>query len=277
MRMLLPLILLVGCGTELTGNPAEPGTPYVAPAAPEPSDGLAIASTVSLAEDIGDATGVWITPDTGRVGVVGAWSGLFELKEGAWTSLASASDLLDSTGATGPFTDAAALSGDRFAVTVPSDGLLFDASTHETQQHFCYEPGDSGLWIEQSQVTHSLTYDPVTDQLFANPQTFEGSFVLSSELGVFHAESGTPVQWYGLPDSGIVASGLAVSGTGVFLLSIGDSLYSYDVKNQDLVPLVDLGTLGVQSIAGLAIHPKTDSLWVVDDGARSLIELTGWR
>lgn len=277
MRTLLPLLLLVGCVTSPSGVQDDIPRPFVAPDAPDPSVGLKIASTTVISAEVGDATGVWITPDTGRVGVVGAWSGLFELVDGQWSSLATASDLLDATGASGPFTDAAALQGDRIAVTVPSDGLLFDGASRTTSQHFCYEPGDSGLWIVQSQVTQSLTYDAVTDQLFANPQTFEGSSLLSSEMGVFHAESGTPVQWYRLPDAGIVASGLAVVDTGVFLLAIGDSLYDYDVKNEKLVPRVDLGELGVKSISGLAVHPQSDALWVVDDASRSLVELTGWR
>jgi hypothetical protein len=127
---------------------------------------------------------VGVTTDTeGRLVVLDSWSGLYALDGDDTVSIGTGEELIPTDGVDGrPFTDVASLEDGTFAVTVQSNGLLFDATSKTTEQHFCYEPGNEE-WLEQYQITDSLAFDG-TD-IFAQPQTIK-------RIGVSNAVRSVP-------------------------------------------------------------------------------------
>ena len=180
-------------------------------------------------------------------------------------------------------TDVAALEAGTFALTTTNMGFLLDVATGELTEHFCYEPGD-GIREEPppptarptAELSQSLTFDRVSNLLYANPQTIaldgngEGMF---SEVAVFDRVSGDELSFQNLNEADFAAGGLVALGEGQLLYGAGSVLYRGDFWEGSRRTLVDLKTLDITSISGMTVHGQL--LYVVDSQGRlSEIELS---
>ena len=169
-----------------------------------------------------------------------------------------------------PFTDLVAL-GDQLALTAIGDGFLLDVAAGTMTRHFCYEPG--GFPEYQEQRTNALGYDPATGRLYAQPRTFDDSgALLRSELGMYAADSGLDLNWWGLPDQ-LDAGGLVVLGPDEVVLGEGARLLRYDLVASRLSTLDDLTRYGVTAIDGLALDRPAGLLHVLDGTRDELISI----
>ena len=128
---------------------------------------------------------------------------------------------------------------------------------------------------ESFQITNGLAYDSEQKKIVAQPQTFMGSQVTNSDVAQFSVQGGQPSGWFILEDADFIASAIAVDGDGL-LLGNGDTLYRYEYGDTDPTPLVDLSSLGVERIEGMALTAD-GHLYVVDGEDQELVEIAGWR
>lgn len=270
----LAALALTACDSGGVGEPEPDPIPTVAPAPPAEAR---VVSRTSLAQSA--PVGVTIAPDTGERFVLDAWEGLFRLDaEGkaqphvGWEALVP-DDGIDRR----PYTDAVAIGMGQFAYTVQSDGILYDHNEGIARQHFCYEPGDTGLWgVDAFQLTQALGFDRTTRQLVAQPQTFPGP--VDASVGAWSADlGGQPTDWAVLPWPEFDAGGLVVDGAGEVILGHDALLYRLTLgQDGEPQPIVDLAEFGIERVEGLAIDPDTDHL-VVLDADRELVEIADWR
>lgn len=251
-------------------------SPHDLPASAEVTERVDLGEALRIAAP--EVVGVTIDPDSGEILVLDAWEGLLRLDGSAVADpahLITASDGMDRR----PYTDAAALGGGLFAVTVRSDGLLFDAGTGVTVQHFCYEPAYEGDWEDNYQLTASLAYDPAADLLYAQPQTLgtADDAPISADVAQFDAANGVPLDWMPLRDRKFLAGALAIDASGDLFLGHEGRVHSYAFGDEEAEVLFDLGALDVGRIDGLAIDAATDDLWIVDGADQELIAISDWR
>lgn len=223
--------------------------------------------------------GVTLEPDTGRLIVLDANSGLYVLGEsGALTQLADLSMMIpQDTPLWSQFTDVVALGNGKFAMTAMNDGFLLDLERETFTQYFCYVPGDIIVeFPEGVQMTRSVTYDPATQTLYAQPQTFlDGSMSepVLSQVGQFDIEGGEGYGWVDMPALDFIAGGIAVRNSDELLLGEGATVHRYIMSQEQIVEEIDLSDFGVQQIDAMAMVPQTNTLWVVDGVSQSLIEI----
>ncbi len=240
----------------------------------EPS---AILRETTLGPDVGVPTGIAIEPESRRRLVLD--------RDGTVSDLVTGETVWQATlGAAEPFgyTDLLAPSVDQLAITAASDGYLVDLPTASMAPHFCYEPEGWGeLPNDPVQVSGCVAIDGAGARLYAQPRSIENGglgAVTGSFLAAYDAGGGDDVAWWSLPDTSFAATGLAVlpaaSGDDVrLLLASGTSLFVFDVAAAELTPTTELGELGVESIAGLALDARQGTLLVLDDARRAVIEL----
>jgi len=175
----------------------------------------------------------------------------------------------------GDWTDFAALGNERFAITARSDGWLYDRAEHTIARHFCYVPG----WMPEGQfdqLTHSLTYDPVSDLLYAQPQTFDitdGQDVLTSaQIGTFGGSTGGDLDWFGLADETRLAGGIALDGDDVLLVE-DDILLRWNRDNGQLDSIGSLREFGITAADGMVRDVVNDTLLIVDSANDRLVEI----
>lgn len=171
-----------------------------------------------------------------------------------------------------PFTDVVAVGPGRFALTAVNDGFVLDVAARTLTQHFCYLPDDSPSWLWQR--TDALAYDPITDQIWAQPNTYDMENVWqSTQVAAFDRATGADLAWYGMPTGAIEAHGMAILADTRIVLAEGSSLYSYnrfDRLDGAVTLLRDLSDEGVDRIEGLAYDATTGSLLVLDGATDSL-------
>lgn len=225
--------------------------------------------------DIADASvvGVTVDPD-GRRFVFDESAGLFELTATGSIAIMRMVDMPDPGVVVElPYTDAAALGDDQFALTAIGDGFLLDTAENRQSLHFCYEPGF--FPEEQRQAAFAVTYDRQRDVIYAQPQTFESGAqeAVSSDVGVYDRASGADIQWYRLPRSDFRAGGMMVAPDGQLVLGSGSSIYRFDVDTSELERLDRLDRYGVTAIEGLAVDMDAGTLLAIDSDSDQLVEI----
>jgi len=267
---LAPLALAL-CGALVLSTTACDPPPLAPPG--QVTQAIQLRSALGL-DDL-EAVGVTVNASTGQVFVLEAWKGIFELLPDGDAQLVIAADVLPTPDVPtqSEFTDIAVLDDGVFALTAAGDGYLLDLNASTLSQHFCYEPG----WEEEPlfQVTHSLGYDPTTNILYAQPQTFsdlDGS-VVSAQIGQWDADDGFDLAWHALQDANFVAGGLAADGEGNLLLGSGSELHRFSLVDGSFEALGDLGAYGISDIQGLAWDATERELLVLDEASDQLFRI----
>lgn len=227
------------------------------------------------AEDV-EVVGVTVHADTGERYLLEANRGLFKIDaEGVLTKILALEDFPQSEIApASAFTDIAHLGGERFALTAMNDGFMLDLAAMTLQRHFCYLPDDLPL-EDVYQLTESVTFDPTTQLIFAQPQTVStiDESVVASSLGNFASDSGVDLQWLDMGDVDYIAGGMAVTGFHELALGRGASLDRFDLAVGEVVGSSDLSRFGIKNISGLAVDEALGTLLVVDSIDDTLVAL----
>ena len=240
MHRTLVVLLLAGCSE--------------ARLAPGPDD---VVSRIDLSAE-GDLVGVAVEPDSGRrLALVS--DRLFVLDGDTYTALDVQPEL-------GGFTDVVALGDGKVALSMRSNGYLFDTVTGALTLHFCYEPGWEE-WDQEFQITHSLGFDIDRGLIVAQPRTATLAApddVLASFVSTYVASSGTTEQFYTLPETDYRAGGMSVPGADQIWLATDDHLDSYEVGADRPKRFAELSEAGVVQAEGLAIDDVADTVLVAD-------------
>jgi hypothetical protein len=223
--------------------------------------------------------GTTITPD-GKHYVLDQRSGIYELSD------SKATLVWNTTGLGGvELTDVVALDANRFAVTAENDGFLLDLETHAISSYFCYLPPiqpdltedpvsvsqtlqQQGIQVKQR--TESVAFNPVSRQLFAQPQTIrlDNGAVAGSELFVFAPEGGEPIQVRPLASS-FIAGGMVTAAEDRLIFGAGAQIYELTLESEfKYIRSLNAGT----NVTGMARSPS-DELWILDGAAQRLVKL----
>jgi hypothetical protein len=263
LRLFAPLVF-VACGNPL-------------PKAPHAPVSAEVVERIDLTQFLGtDAEVVGVSALHDELYVVDVQQGIYRLHDERWMGTPTWSSEV---------TDLLALAPGRFAVTVPSDGLLFDAESQTTWEYFCYEPGfmeeqqSNDDWNgAQYQVTHGVTLDSERELIVAQPQTLdEDDEPVESAVAVYDIDGGgQPLEWHPLDDRAAFAAGaITMDGTRV-VLAKDHTLYRFSYGDDDIEGFVNLRRLGIERIEGLVLL-ENDELWVVDGQRQELLRLRNWR
>lgn len=215
-------------------------------------------------------TGVAVTPG-GRRFVFDEGSGLYEL-HGDTAERVLARDAMPDPGQVvrAPFTDLVALDEDRFAITAIGDGYYLDLAARTMRPYFCYVP--DGLPEEYDQRTDAVTYDDEAGLLYAQPRTFDaGGDLLASQVASYSFQTGADLDWVNV--AGDVAAGGMVKLPGVDGLFLGVRSGLCHLVGAAFSETIDLQSIGVISIEGLAVDQAAGTLLVLDGQADRLHEL----
>jgi hypothetical protein len=239
-------------------------------------EGLAIVEQTRIPDHM--IVGVAVSPETGAIHVLDAWDGVYAVEDGTLKLVASPTVLERDGEDLRPFTDLVSLGDDQFAVTVRNDGLLLDLAAQTTRQHFCYLPGSDLDWEPQqpvSQLTHAVAYDPVSDVIFAQPQTFVGRSLDSAQVGIYdRTAGGQPEGWFELRRDDVAATGMIWDATRL-VLAEGSRLSTYSLGDDRPEPFADLSdALGDATIEGMAVDARDRLVVVTRD---QLVVLADWR
>ncbi|MFZ9889358.1 MAG: hypothetical protein ACO3JL_17835, partial [Myxococcota bacterium] len=135
-------------------------------------------------------------------------------------------------------------------------------------------PGPDPVPVAPShrQLSLSLGYDRETGAFVAQPRTFdeESGQLLAAHVATFDAAWGTEQGWFALPETELLAGGLAVETEGAVLLGQGTSLLRFQVTSRALEAVVDLAGL-VKDISGLAVTPEDELLVLDGDGDQIVV------
>lgn len=231
---------------------------------------------LAFAADEVEVVGVTVRADTGERYLLEANRGLYKIDaDGAILPVLALEDFpsSDIAPASG-FTDIVHLEGARFALTAMNDGFLLDLDTMTMQRHFCYLPEDLPL-EDVYQLTESVTYDPLSQLIFAQPQTvsMQDDSVVASSLGNFAGDSGQDLQWIDMGQLDYLAGGMAVTGPQELSLGRGSALDRFDLGGGVLSGSLELSRFGVKNISGLAVDTSADALLIIDADDDTLVEL----
>ncbi len=263
LRFALPALLLLGCTSADSPTPQE--TKVV---------------DVDLRAAIGasdvDVVGLTISPDTQKRYALDSERGIFELgADGSLTLVLALEDFPSADESIqSEFTDIAAMGNNRFALTALNEGYMLDLNTNTLLRHFCYLPDDledTGVY----QMTHSVTFDAESGQIYAQPQTFSeiDNSLVASSIGRFAEGNGAEQQWFALPESSFVAGALSVNPEGNLLLGNGSNLNVFDLSSQTMGQSLSLRSFGIRDIKGMAIDAAADELLIVDGESDKLLVL----
>jgi|SRR5215471_17686522 len=241
--------------------------------------------------------GVAIAPDGTRY--VLDRSGLYRLGESSATRVWSTFRSGDETWATDTGrsvvvkvepTDVVALDNQRFAVTAENDGFLLDLRDQSFTSYFCYFPSTPATpaptpsqpisisqtlqaqGIAAKQRTESVAFNPVSHQLFAQPQTFrmDTSTLEGSELFVFGPAGGQPIRVIPL-DPSFVAGGMVATSDGRLIVGARNAIYELTTAGRlNLLRELDAAI----TIAGMTRSPDGE-LWILDGAGQRLTTVRG--
>ncbi|MES1205415.1 MAG: hypothetical protein ABUS79_05715, partial [Pseudomonadota bacterium] len=231
--------------------------------------------------------GVAVSPEGQRY-VLDRLSGLYELGPDGAKLVWKTSELASRYGqrADLDLTDIVALGSEQFAITAENDGFRLDLHGGTFSSYFCYlpslpaEPVVVPLSISQTlqlqgievrQRTESVAFSPGGQLLFAQPQTFrmDTGAVAGSELFIFRATGGEPIQIRTIPETTFVATGMVAVGEDRLLLGNGHSLYEVTATTG---PFLVKDLAEAIQIAGLARQPNGDLL-VLDRAGNRLLRV----
>ncbi len=249
--LLVSLLVSFGCGSDV-----------------QPADPSLVQSERSLV-DVGYMTGVTVD-EHGQLFVLTRDGVLMEEVDGAWTIRFRAR-----TGAT--FEDVVSLGEGRFALTTIDMGFELDVATGELTQHFCYLPDDDireedppQTPIPTSELARAVTFDHETGLLYAQPQTVQQTDGLGtfSEVASFDRVTGTELEFRNLGDASFSAGGMVVLGRGeagtTLLAADGSMLHTIVFETGAKRAVLDLSSLGIEDVAGMAIDSGRGVLHVLD-------------
>lgn len=223
-----------------------------------------------------DVVGVTIRPDTGQRYVLDSARGIYEVDSQGEVSLVRAlSDFpIPDQELQSEFTDIASLGGEQFALTARNEGYLLDLGANTLTRHFCYLPDDLDD-EEVYQVTHSVTFDSESQQIYAQPQTFSlfDDSVFASSIGQFAQSNGDEQTWYPLEEIDYIAGAIASMGNAELVLAQGDTLRTFDLAHQVLSGGISLEGYSISDITGLAVDASSKSILIVDGASQKLVAL----
>jgi hypothetical protein len=260
---------------------------------------LAITELAPFFPESARLVGVALAPDTGRLYVLDARAGLYEITSDAARLVFDlpASRVIAGTGDGSPpieLTDVAidphrggAAGTPSFLLTAENDGFLLSLPSTALTSHFCYFPSftsDEPLptpsvsqelraqGIPIVERTEAVAVNDPSGQIFAQPRTLrmDGAGVAGSELFVFETTGGQPTATRRFERTEFVAGGAAFVFQTSLVLGSGSSLYitqswADDVRRIASVP-------GASEITGIASLPG-GNLLVLDGPSKRLIEL----
>ncbi len=262
LRFALPALLLLGCTTSESSLPEEK------------TQSIDLRAAIGAADV--DVVGLTISPDTQKRYALDSERGIYEMSDEGTLSLVLALEDFPSADESiqSEFTDIAAMGNNRFALTALNEGYMLDLNANTLLRHFCYLPDDledTGVY----QMTHSVTFDAESGQIYAQPQTFSelDNSVVASSIGRFAEGNGAEQQWYALPESSFVAGALSVNPEGNLLLGNGSKLSVFDLSSQTMGASLSLGGYGIRDIKGMAIDEAADELLIVDGDSDKLVVL----
>ncbi len=228
-------------------------------------------------------TGVTIEPGTGRVLVLDADRGIFEVTPDGQANLVWGLERLEAYGVpvASPFTDLVAVEAGVIALTAISDGFLLDLGADSFEQHFCYEPG----WEEEPppfeeraiQVTDAVAFDAHTGRILAQPRTIVGDDFgapVEAFVSTYDRSSGADIQWFSLPSADFKAGGMAIEPEGTVLLGQGSALYRHDPTEGTLTLIQDLSPWGIRAIEGMALDAERGALLIIDGDTEALVRIS---
>jgi len=260
---------------------------------------LAITDLGSIFPESARLVGVAVAPDTGRLYVLDARAGLYEITSDAARLVFDlpASRVVAGTGDGSPpieLTDVALdpsgggpAGSARFMLTAENDGFLLSLPSTTLTSHFCYFPPfadeeptpapsisqelrEQGIPIVER--TEAVAVNEQSGQILAQPRTLriDGAGVAGSELFVFDAAGGQPTATRRFERTEFVAGGAAFVSQSSLVLGSGNSLYitqgwADDVRRIASVP-------GASEITGMASLPG-GHLLVLDGPSKRLLEL----
>lgn len=244
---------------------------------PETEDKGVVARTVALPTDM-VVTGVAVEPVTGRRVVLDANRGLYAIDERGSAELIWSVDAIPAdVELASALTDVVAMGPGHFALTAINDGYLLELETGRFFQHFCYLPDampEENIQPE-IQITQAVAYDPATERLYAQPQSFMDPQNLTAPVeslfSSYDLATGTDLSWASFADPNFSAGGMVVERTGVMLMGAGSELFRYTLETGALEPVANLSEHGITHIQGLSIDRASGHLVVVSDG--HLVEL----
>lgn len=260
---------------------------------------LVITELGALFSQTAQLVGVAIAPDSGRLYVLDARAGLYEITSDAARLVFDlpASRVVAGTGDGSPpveLTDVGidpyhlGLDGSpSFVLTAENDGFLLSLPSTALTSHFCYLPAITA-WEETStpsvsqelrergipivERTEAVAVSELSGQIFAQPRTLrmDNGDVAGSELFVFDTSGGQPVGTRRFLQTDFVAGGAAFLFQTTLVLGSGNSLYvtqgwADNVRRIATVP-------GALEITGIASVPG-GNLFVLDGPGRRLLEL----
>ncbi len=284
---LIALLPLASLGVLLSGCPNVPADPL-----PPPQGTIDLALALGVADP--QVIGVTVDPDNGARYLLDRAAGLFELADDGTATLLRGIETFP-TPAVLPrsdWTDFVSLGHDQFAITALSDGYLLDLEADTLTEYFCYVPDDmggpDGGQPVLDQLTNSVTFDPNSNILYAQPITFAAdtsATVVSqaASIGAYSLDGGQPIAWFDLEDIDFLAGGSAVLADGTLLLGRGSEILKFDPETQS--GLISVGVLppregrtAVQrkqpSIDGLAIDSTRGELLIVEGTTDELIRIS---
>ncbi len=185
--------------------------------------------------------GVAVSPE-GKRYVLDRLSGLYEIGPDTAKLVFKTSELVSRYGQRPDLdlTDVVALGSEQFAITAENDGFLLDLHGGTFSSYFCYLPTSDTTVPEPSisqtlqlqgipvkQRTESVAFNLVSQLLFAQPQTvrMDTGAVAGSELFVFGAGGGQPIQVRPIAEPDFIAAGMVALPGDRLLLGRGHSLY----------------------------------------------------
>ncbi len=251
------LCLALGCGTDVT-----------------PADG----SLVLAQTDLGHGALVGVTVDAeGQRFVLTETGQLFERVGEAWELRWTEPSGLP------PVTDIVALGEGLFALTTRNMGYELDIATGGLTNHFCYLPGEEirdepppQTVRPTAELSRCVAYDASANLIYAQPQTItddrDAMEMLFSEVAVFDRTTGEELFFRNLDDAAFSAGGLVAMGDGELLYGERTRLLRGSFDSGDHEAVLDLRSVGIERIEGLALDRAGDALLVVD-GEGQLTEL----
>jgi len=288
-------------GGEVGGVDVEPMPDIVLDVSGD-SPTLPVRETVELASffpENAELVGVAVDPsDGGTRYVLEARTGLYALSD---TGAELVFDLQVSTvlsidGAVGPPEELTDVAFDpsrsspdlpSFVLTAENDGYIAGLHNSLLNSYFCYFPRTSsgpavapssisvGLrerGIDIKERTEAVTLSQLTGQIFAQPRTIrlDSGEIAGSELFVFEAFGGQPVNTRRFASLDFAAGGMAVLFDSLLSLGHGPDLYVSPGWESDARRFGTLG--GVQAITGMALDVD-GHLLVLDGPGKRLVQI----
>lgn len=228
-----------------------------------------------------ELVGVAVDPMTGARFVLDRSNALYDLDGAGGVTLRM--DLGEVWG-NEPLMDLCAVSDSELYTVAPENGLKLNLDTETATSHFCIVPGmedwedpEENPWVELRHETHAIACDLASATIYAQPQTVprdpSNPTPERSEISTYDLPSGADQTWTALPSDLFLAGGMAVLSQDVLVLGRDSDLLTFDRVTAELEPLMNLRSLGVERIEGLAVDPELQTLLVADGHDGELVTL----